>query len=41
MVKHSQTAEASVKAYESKLYEEDAMNSDIKSIESVIFTLKV
>ncbi|XP_028279612.1 dystonin isoform X3 [Parambassis ranga] len=40
VVKHSQSAEASVKAYESKLYEEDAMNSDIKSIESVISTLK-
>ncbi|XP_072247228.1 dystonin isoform X10 [Leuresthes tenuis] len=40
VVKHSQSAEALVKAYESKLYEEDAMNSDIKSIESVISTLK-
>ncbi|CAG6017434.1 unnamed protein product [Menidia menidia] len=40
VVKHSQSAEAVVKAYESKLYEEDAMNSDIKSIESVISTLK-
>ncbi len=41
VVKHSQSAEALVKAYESKLYEEDAMNSDIKSIETVISTLKV
>ncbi|XP_026209863.1 dystonin isoform X2 [Anabas testudineus] len=40
VVKHSQTAEALVKAYESKLYEEDAMNSDVKSIETVISTLK-
>ncbi|XP_047459857.1 dystonin isoform X23 [Mugil cephalus] len=40
VVKHSQSAEALVKAYESKLYEEDAMNSDVKSIESVISTLK-
>ncbi|XP_069000932.1 dystonin isoform X3 [Embiotoca jacksoni] len=40
VVKHSQSAEALVKAYESKLYEEDAMNSDVKSIESVICTLK-
>ncbi|KAM9365281.1 dystonin [Pholidichthys leucotaenia] len=40
VVKHSQTAEALVKAYESKLYEEEAMNSDVKSIESVISTLK-
>lgn len=41
VVKHSQSAEALVKAYESKLYEEDAMNSDLKSIETVISTLKV
>ncbi|KAL7384248.1 hypothetical protein ABVT39_026968 [Epinephelus coioides] len=40
VVRHSQNAEALVKAYESKLYEEDAMNSDIKSIEAVISTLK-
>ncbi|XP_030603447.1 dystonin isoform X3 [Archocentrus centrarchus] len=40
VVKHSQSAEALVKAYESKLYEEDAMNPDLKSIESVISTLK-
>lgn len=41
VVKHSQSAEALVKVYESKLYEEDAMNSDVKSIENVISTLKV
>ncbi|XP_023819404.1 dystonin isoform X6 [Oryzias latipes] len=40
VVKHSQNAETHVKTYESKLYEEDAMNSDIRSIESVISTLK-
>lgn len=40
-MKHSQTAEALVKAYESKLYEEDSMDSDVKSIETVISTLKV
>ncbi|XP_068423332.1 dystonin isoform X15 [Clinocottus analis] len=40
VVRHSQSAEALVKAYESKLYEEDAMNSDVKSIEAVISTLK-
>ncbi|KAF0027402.1 hypothetical protein F2P81_020143 [Scophthalmus maximus] len=40
VVKHSQSAEALVKAYESKLYEEDAMNSEVKSIETVISTLK-
>ncbi|XP_067378593.1 dystonin isoform X6 [Channa argus] len=40
VVQHSQSAEALVKAYESKLYEEDAMSSDVKSIESVISTLK-
>lgn len=41
VVKHSQSAEALVKSYESKLYEEDAMTSDPKSIEAVILTLKV
>ncbi|KAK1905691.1 Dystonin [Dissostichus eleginoides] len=40
VVRHSQSAEALVKSYESKLYEEDAMNSDVKSIETVISTLK-
>uniref|UniRef100_A0A3Q3IQ51 Dystonin n=1 Tax=Monopterus albus TaxID=43700 RepID=A0A3Q3IQ51_MONAL len=40
VLKHSQSAEALVKAYESKLYEEDAMNSDLRSIESIISTLK-
>ncbi|XP_068580005.1 dystonin isoform X1 [Cebidichthys violaceus] len=40
VVRHSQSAEALVKAYESKLYEEDAMNSEVKSIETVISTLK-
>ncbi|XP_029926299.1 dystonin isoform X3 [Myripristis murdjan] len=40
VVKHSQSAEALVKAYESKLYEEDAVNSDLKSIDTVISTLK-
>uniref|UniRef100_A0A1A8GUE7 Dystonin n=1 Tax=Nothobranchius korthausae TaxID=1143690 RepID=A0A1A8GUE7_9TELE len=40
VVKHSQSAEALVKAYESKLYEEEATNSDVRSIESVISTLK-
>ncbi|XP_037638587.1 dystonin isoform X6 [Sebastes umbrosus] len=40
VVRHSQSAETLVKAYESKLYEEDAMNSDVKSIETVISTLK-
>lgn len=40
-MKHSQSAEALVKSYESKLYEEDAVNSDPKSIEAVISTLKV
>ncbi|XP_028324071.1 dystonin isoform X21 [Gouania willdenowi] len=40
VLQQSQNAEALVKAYESKLYEEDAMNSDIKSIEHVISTLK-
>lgn len=41
VVKHSQSAEALVKTYESKLYEEDAMNPDIKSIESATSALKV
>uniref|UniRef100_A0A1A8URY6 Dystonin n=1 Tax=Nothobranchius furzeri TaxID=105023 RepID=A0A1A8URY6_NOTFU len=40
VVKHSQSAEALVKAYESKLYEEEATNSNVRSIESVISTLK-
>ncbi|XP_034754636.1 dystonin isoform X5 [Etheostoma cragini] len=40
VVRHSHSAEVLVKAYESKLYEEDAMNSDVKSIETVISTLK-
>ncbi|KAM7408864.1 hypothetical protein PAMA_002539 [Pampus argenteus] len=40
VVKHSQSAETLVKTYESKLYEEDAMNSDLKTIETVISTLK-
>ncbi|XP_034041193.1 dystonin [Thalassophryne amazonica] len=40
VLKHSQSAEALVKAYESKLYEEDAMNADLKSIETVISMLK-
>ncbi|XP_019725977.1 dystonin isoform X16 [Hippocampus comes] len=40
VVKHSQSAEALVKAYESKLYEEDAINSDLHSIETVISILK-
>ncbi|XP_076019188.1 dystonin isoform X10 [Genypterus blacodes] len=40
VVKHSQSAETLVKAYESKLYEEDAMNSDHNSIEAIISTLK-
>ncbi|XP_077960933.1 dystonin isoform X8 [Gasterosteus aculeatus] len=40
VVRHSQSAEALVKAYESKLYEEDAMNSEVRSIETVISTLK-
>lgn len=41
VVKHSQSAEVLVKAYESKLYEEEATSSDVKSIESLISTLKV
>ncbi|XP_077469506.1 dystonin isoform X8 [Stigmatopora argus] len=40
VVKYSQSAEALVKAYESKLYEEDIVNSDLKSIETVISLLK-
>ncbi|XP_077586323.1 dystonin isoform X14 [Stigmatopora nigra] len=40
VVKHSQSAEALVKAYESKLYEEDIVNSDLQSIETVITLLK-
>lgn len=40
-MKHSQSAEALVRSFESKLYEEDAMTSDPKSIEFVIATLKV
>uniref|UniRef100_A0A672ICS4 Dystonin n=1 Tax=Salarias fasciatus TaxID=181472 RepID=A0A672ICS4_SALFA len=40
VVNHSQSAEALVKAFESKLYEEEAINSDVKSIENVISTLK-
>ncbi|XP_049592105.1 dystonin isoform X17 [Syngnathus scovelli] len=40
VVKHSQSAEALVKAYESKLYEEDAINSDLQSIETVTAILK-
>ncbi|XP_053730813.1 dystonin isoform X3 [Synchiropus splendidus] len=40
VVEHSQDAEALVKAYESKLYDEDATSSDMRSIESVISTLK-
>ncbi|XP_028843818.1 dystonin isoform X8 [Denticeps clupeoides] len=40
VVKHSQSAEALVKLYEAKLSEEDAVIADIKSIESVMSTLK-
>ncbi|XP_056148223.1 dystonin [Lampris incognitus] len=40
VVKHSQGAEALVKAYESKLYDEDAVNSDLKTIETDISMLK-
>ncbi|XP_066534474.1 dystonin [Hoplias malabaricus] len=40
VVKHSQSAEALVKLYEAKLCEEDAVNSDIKSIDAVMSTLK-
>lgn len=41
VVKHSQSAEALVKTFEAKLCEEDTMNSDLKSIETVISRLKV
>ena len=41
VVENSQRAEALVKVFESKLYEEDAVNCDLKSIETVISTLKV
>lgn len=41
VVKHSQSVEALDKTYESRLYEEEAMNPDIKSIERAISTLKV
>lgn len=41
VVKHSQTAESLVKLYEAKLCEEDALNSDMKSIENITSTLKV
>uniref|UniRef100_A0A8B9K7P6 Dystonin n=1 Tax=Astyanax mexicanus TaxID=7994 RepID=A0A8B9K7P6_ASTMX len=40
VVKHSQSAEALVKLYEAKLCEEDAVNADVKSIDSVMSTLK-
>ncbi|KAJ3610721.1 hypothetical protein NHX12_022813, partial [Muraenolepis orangiensis] len=40
VVKNSQRAEALVKVYESKLYEEDAVNCELKSIETIIGTLK-
>ncbi|KAL0964650.1 hypothetical protein UPYG_G00327030 [Umbra pygmaea] len=40
VVKLSQSAEALVKLYEAKLSEEDAVNSDLKSIDSVVSTLK-
>ncbi|XP_061693198.1 dystonin [Syngnathoides biaculeatus] len=40
VIKYTQSAEELVKAYESKLYEEDAMNSDLQSIETVISILK-
>ncbi|KAI1894733.1 hypothetical protein AGOR_G00118790 [Albula goreensis] len=40
VVKHSQAAEALVKLYEAKLCEEDAVNADIKAIETVMSTLK-
>uniref|UniRef100_A0A4W5PSY5 Dystonin n=1 Tax=Hucho hucho TaxID=62062 RepID=A0A4W5PSY5_9TELE len=35
VVRHSQSAEALVKLYEAKLSEEDAVNSDLKSIDTV------
>ena len=41
VVENSQRADALVKVFESKLYEEDAVNCDLKSIETVISTLKV
>uniref|UniRef100_A0A8C7LGL6 Dystonin n=1 Tax=Oncorhynchus kisutch TaxID=8019 RepID=A0A8C7LGL6_ONCKI len=40
VVRHSQSAEALVKLYEAKLSEEDAVNSDLKSIDTVVSTLK-
>ncbi|XP_071249800.1 dystonin-like isoform X13 [Salvelinus alpinus] len=40
VVRHSQNAEALVKLFEAKLSEEDAVNSDLKSIDTVISTLK-
>lgn len=41
VVKLSQNSELLVKTYESKLYGEDTINSDVKSTEAVISTLKV
>uniref|UniRef100_A0A8C8D9H4 Dystonin n=1 Tax=Oncorhynchus tshawytscha TaxID=74940 RepID=A0A8C8D9H4_ONCTS len=41
VVRHSQNAEALVKFFEAKLSEEDAVNSDLKSIDTVVSTLKV
>ncbi|XP_024916584.1 dystonin isoform X7 [Cynoglossus semilaevis] len=40
VVKLSQNSELLVKTYESKLYGEDTINSDVKSTEAVISTLK-
>ncbi|XP_055786174.1 dystonin-like isoform X13 [Salvelinus fontinalis] len=40
VVRHSQNAEAVVKLFEATLSEEDAVNSDLKSIDTVISTLK-
>ncbi|XP_045078903.1 LOW QUALITY PROTEIN: dystonin [Coregonus clupeaformis] len=40
VVRHSQSAEALVKLYEAKLSEEDAVNSDLRSIDTVVSTLK-
>ncbi|XP_059422809.1 dystonin-like [Carassius carassius] len=40
VVKHSQSAEALLKLYESKLCEEDTTNANIKSIDGVMSTLK-
>uniref|UniRef100_A0A4W5L9A8 Dystonin n=1 Tax=Hucho hucho TaxID=62062 RepID=A0A4W5L9A8_9TELE len=40
VVRHSQSAEALVKLFEAKLSEEDAVNSDLKSIDTVVSTLK-